>query len=124
MLEDIKKAIDILDKVDDYYYDLPNKQSEIDFKISDIYHYIETHNIDSEKAYRLIKELKANLIERRNLKNEQIILQLYYNNKHMIMNKSNRAIMLNSLCKRNKDLNSEYKYRIYNKDEFENMIEK
>lgn len=123
-LDDIKQIIELLDSIDDKYNELPEKQSEIDSKISDIYHYIESSTMNSKNSYRVVKELKKLLLERRELKKEQSVLQIFQNEKERLKLKSNRAILLNQVCKEDKNYNTKYNYRIYNEEKFKEQMEK
>lgn len=54
--------------------ELALKQSEADKNIADIYHYIETTNLNACQGYKAYKKLQAALIERRRIKNEREVV--------------------------------------------------
>ena len=54
--------------------ELALRQSEADKVVSDIYHYIETTNLNACQGYKAYKKLQAALIERRRIKNEQEVV--------------------------------------------------
>lgn len=123
-LEELKTVIELLDSLDDKFNSLPERNSLVDSKISDIYHYIENNTMNSKNSYRVVKELKHLLQERRELKKEQSVLQILQNEKERLKLKSNRAILLNQICKEDKNYNQKYNYRVYNEEEFKEQMEK
>lgn len=123
-LDEIKQVIELLDNIDDKYNSLAERDSEVDSKISDVYHYIENTTMNSKNSYRVVKELKTLLQQRRELKKERSILQIFQNEKERLKLKSNRSILLNQVCKEDKNYNQKYNYRIYNEEEFKEMMEK
>lgn len=123
ILEKIKEVVKLLDELEDYDNDLPSKQSDIDQRISDIYHYVENTRMTTKNSYRVVKELKTLLLERREFKQDQSLLATFENNKAKLNLKSNRAMMLADMHKAQKNLDTEYKFRIYDKDEFVKQME-
>lgn len=72
-LLDAMKAVEMLvsqDKVDE----LCRRQSEADKTVCDIYHFIETSNLNASQGYKAYKRLQTALIERRKIKNEQAMV--------------------------------------------------
>lgn len=123
ILEKIKEVVKLLDELEDYNNDLPSKQSDIDQRISDIYHYVENTRMTTKSSYRVVKELKTLLLERREFKQDQSLLATFENNKAKLNLKSNRAMMLADMHKAQKNLDTEYKFRVYDKDEFVKQME-
>lgn len=123
MLEEIEKAITQLDNIDKYINELPELKSNNDLAISDLYHYIENNTMNSKSCYRIVKELKQNLIKRRKLKNEEEILRTYINQKSKLVGIDNRKMILAELHKTQKRLNQPYKNRIYVEQELKDMLE-
>lgn len=123
ILEKIKDVVSILDELEDYDNNLSNKQSNVDQSISDVYHYIENNRITSKSGYRICKELKMLLLERRSLKQERSLLDTFSNEKTRLNLKTNRSILLADLHKTQKNFDTEYKYRVYDKDEFAKRME-
>lgn len=119
----IKEVVEILDELDEYFEELPTQQSEIDRKISDIYHYIENSTMNSKNSYRVVKELKQILLLRRQFKQEQSILQTFQNEKERLKLATNRKMLLASVHKAEKDLDTNYKFRIYDEEEFIKQME-
>lgn len=113
----------ILDEIDKFDSNVSNKMSEFDNKLIDLYHYIENNPIDTKKAYRLCKELKSILNERRDLKNNVELLREFQKHKLKLNNGiANRQVLLSEMGKRAKSLNQPYKYRIYTDEELKEKI--
>lgn len=121
--KEIKEAILILNKVDEYNESLPLLISNNDLAISDLYHYIENNTMNTKSSYRIVKELKEKLKERRKLKNEQDILRTFYNQKQRLLETNNRNMILANLGKEEKKLQTSYKNRIYNEEELKQKLE-
>ena len=119
----IKEAILILNKVDEYNESLPLLISNNDLAISDLYHYIENNTMNAKSSYRVVKELKDKLKERRKLKNEQDILRTFYNQKQRLLETNNRNMILANLGKEEKKLQALYKNRIYDEKELKQKLE-
>ena len=117
VIQRISDAIVILDEVDNYFKSIPEKQSENDMTISDIYHYIENNQISTKGSYRLIKELKEHLLIRRILKEDQEILRTFVSLKSKLNLPENRQMLLSEINKTRKRLDAPYNYRIYESEE-------
>lgn len=122
-LNKIKEICNILDSLEEATENLPNAESEVDKKISDLYHFIENNKMDAKMCYRMIKELKEVLSERRNLKYKQTILYSFRNNIDRLNLKTNRSMLLADVNKKLKDVQKEYKNRIYDEEELRKKIE-
>ena len=123
MIEEIKEAVSLLDKIDEYNEILPSLMSNNDLAISDLYHYIENNSLSSKSSYRMIKELKERLKERRKLKNQQAIMNVYNNQKQKLIELNNRKMLVVNLCKEQKKLKTPYKNRIYEETELKENLE-
>lgn len=117
VLEKIKEVVCGLDELDKYFSSIPEKQSENDMAISDLYHYIEANQISTKGTYRIVKELKEHLIIRRDLKNDQELLRTFVNNKPKLNLPQNREMLLNEMHKTNNRLNQTYNYRVYESED-------
>lgn len=117
VIEKINECVKILDEVDEYFKSIPEKQSENDMAISDIYHYIENNQISTKGSYRLIKELKEHLSIRRILKEDQEILRTFVNHKSKLNLPENRQLLLGEVNKTKNRLNLPYNYRVYESEE-------
>lgn len=117
VINKINECTIILDELDEYFSNIPNKQSENDLAISDIYHYIENNQISTKGSYRIIKELKEHLLIRRQLKEEQELLRTFTNNKNKLNLPENRQMLLGEVNKTKNRLSAPYNYRIYDSEE-------
>lgn len=122
-LDQIKQIVSLLNSIDEKYDSISDRQSVVDSKISDIYHYIENNTMNSKSSYRIVKELKNVLSQRRELKKEQSILQIFQNEKERLKIKNNRSMLLAEVCKEDKGYNKKYNYRIYDEEEFKKQME-
>lgn len=124
---DIKqKLIDVvatLNELDNYLEEIPEKQSKIDLAISDLYHYIENNTLNSKSSYRVVKELKTILQERRKLKQEQDLLRTYNIHRNKLTQIDNRGLLLSEVNKTEKIVNLPYKNRIYDEEELKTKLE-
>lgn len=122
VLEEIKNAINILNKVDEYKDTLVDKLSEQDKRLSDLEHYIEENKLSTNQCYRMIKEIKKQREIRRKIKNDYTILTNYGNNINKLINHDSRRMLLEKVYKANKSLETKYKNRIYTKEELEELL--
>lgn len=119
IFEKLKEANDILNYLEEYYETIPNKQSKVDSELSDLYHYIENHNLNASQSCKLIKQIKRKRIERRKIKNDYELLRAYKTNCNKLSNKGSREILFCELSKTKKQLNYPYKNRVYTQEQFE-----
>lgn len=50
------------------------------------------------------------------------LLRVYDENKNKLSSNENRQFLLHEVCKKEKNLNTEYKYQEYTKEELESII--
>ena len=122
IVEEVKEVISKLNAIDSYNSSLSQQLSIIDKKQQDILHLIESQKISAFEAYRIIKELRQVRIERRKIKNDMELLRVYDENKNKLSSNENRQFLLHEVCKKEKNLNTEYKYQEYTKEELESII--
>ena len=124
ILEKIIEVSNILDEIDDFESSISSEMSNYNYKLSDLYHYVENKTMDTKKCYRLCKELKKVLKERRQFKNNVELFHEYKNNVQKLNNgKENRKLMLAAIGKRSKQLNQPYKNRVYLEEELKEIME-
>ena len=124
ILEKIIEVSNILDEIDDFESSISSEMSNYNYKLSDLYHYVENNTMDTKKCYRLCKELKKVLKERRQFKNNVELVHEYKNNVQKLNNgKENRQLMLAAIGKRSKQLNQPYKNRVYSEEELKEIME-
>ncbi len=124
ILEKIIEVSKILDEIDKFDNNISDKMLEYNYKLSDLYHYIENNNMDNKKCYRICREFKKVLKERREFKNNVEIMNEYKQLKLKLTSGiENRQLLLSSLGKRVKSLNMPYKNRIYTEEELKEIME-
>lgn len=122
IVEEITNAIKILDEVESYTESLCEALSNQDQKTSDLLHYIENNNINAAQSCHLIKEIKKVRMERRKIKNDMEIARAFKDNIGKLINTENRKMILSKLHKTSKQLESEYKNRIYTTQDFTEIL--
>ena len=123
VVKKIEKAIEILDEVDEYFNELPNMQQNIDYKLSDLFHYIQERKIVSENgAKNMWQILKDHRLERKNLNYDRGIKAFYNDNKKKLLDMDNRKFFKNDLYQKIKNLTEEYKYRVYSEEDIKTML--
>lgn len=61
MIDELLNAVDILNNVDNYIASLPDKQSECDSRLSDLYHVLENNSLNSSQCWHFVKEMKKSM---------------------------------------------------------------
>ena len=119
-----QEVTDILNDIDDYSTGLANKLSEVDQKIQDLLHYIEYNKINILWSYKYIVELKKLRLERRKIKNDMLIIDVYNKHKSKLPSYENRKFFMTEIYKMEKQLEAPYKNRQYKEGEIEKILEK
>ena len=123
VIENIKKAISLLEENENYYQELFELQSQTDKKIDYWLHYIELEKVPVTQSYKIIKEIKRLRNLRRQYKNEMALMRVFKDNEQKLCNISNRKILLNQVCKTdNKQQNAKYSYDAYTSEEIEKIL--
>lgn len=122
IIENINKAITILDEIDNMIESQPKALQQVDYKLSDLYHLIENNELSDEASVNVIKEIHNLRKLRRSLNNEHDIEVLYQNQKSKMIGNDTRQFLLTDIHKTLKKLNSEYKNRVYTEDEINELI--
>lgn len=122
IIEEIKDIIEKLDKIDTYNSGLGQQLSSIDKKQQDILHYVENNKLSAFGCYRLFKELKKVRLERRKIKNDMEISKIYLEQRNKLLSTDNRKFLLQTLYKKEKSLDTEYKLQEYKEEELEEII--
>lgn len=123
ILDKIVNICSELDTIEEYDNGLSDALSNVDSKLSDLYHYIETNKLKTNQCYRIIQEMRKVLIERRKIKNDMELMKIYHQNENKLLKGTNRQILLSSVGRTNKRLTeSEYINRVYTKEEIEELV--
>lgn len=122
IINNLTKAIDLLNEIDDELSRSPNLQSNVDSKLSDIYHYIENNKLTTSQRYRIVGILADLRRERRQVLNDYELLKTFNNNESKLCNKDNRKMLLAEMRKKEKQLHTVYKNRIYTEEELKELV--
>lgn len=121
IVEEIKEIVAKLNELDDYNSSLNQKLNVLDEKTQDILHYIENNKISAFGCYRIIKELKQIRVERRKVKQDIELARTYDEQKNKLSSKNNRQFLIQEICKKEKQLQTTYKNRVYCEDEIKGI---
>jgi len=124
IIKTLQEVVDTLNSIDQYYDGLTGKLSEVDLKIQDLLHYIETNKISILWAYKYLMQLKKLRMERRKIKNDMAILAKYSEHKNKMISQGNRQFLITELHKVQKQLEIPYKNRQYTNEEIEEILKK
>lgn len=122
VLKTIDDTITLLNDLDNYKDSLNENLSIKDQSLSDLYHYIEFNKLDSKASYRMIKELKRILADRRKIKDDMSILRIFEEQKEKMLKKDNRQLMASNIHKQDRML-KKYNYNIYSEEELKELME-
>lgn len=122
IVEEITNATKILDTIENYTDGLCEALSNKDQKISDLLHFIENNSINAAQSCHLIKEIKKVRLERRKIKNDMEIARVYRDNINKLISIENRKMLLTKIHKATKQLETEYKNRVYTNKDFMEML--
>lgn len=122
IIENITKASELLNEVEDYGNTLAERLSILDSKEQDLLHFIENNNLSILWSYKMLKEIKGIRLERRKVKNDMELLYKFNEIKSKLTSKNNRDFILADLNKRAKQLNIPYKNRQYTDEEMSKII--
>lgn len=122
----VKTVTDIckkLDDLDDYIDSLPNLHSEMDMRMSDLYHPIENEVFTTTQAKRFTDEIQSVCSNRRIIKTDTSIAKVFRDNQGKLLQKGNRQLLLsrlNALAKIKEK--TDYSYRVYTEDEINKLL--
>ena len=122
IVNELKIVTEKLDALDSYFNSMGELESNIDMKLSDLYHYIENNSLKTNECYRMIKEIKKQREIRRNLKEDYVLLSAYRNNHQRLNNEANRKMFMTVMYKTKKDLAKQYKNRVYTDQEIKDIL--
>lgn len=122
IIQTINSAIKLLDDVDNYEQEIPRLQSEVDSRLSDLYHYIENNKLKTNQCYRIVQEIHKLRRERRNINNDHELLRTFKANEQKIINTNNRKMLMTELRKTEKRLNNQYVNRVYTEEEIKKIL--
>ena len=119
----VVEVIELLDEIDSYDEGLVNNLSNVDSKISDLYHYVEEHKLKTSECYRFVQELRKVLLERRKVKDDISLLSVYKREREKLLNNKNRIFLRQTIFKKNREITeSNYKNRVYTDNELNDIL--
>lgn len=121
ILDNIIRAISILNKTDEYLESLTSRLSECDSLVSDYEHFIESTPIDEVDLKKLYQNMQENFIKRRNIKNDMAINNNYKNLTARLNNITNREFLIQSLKNTQSKLGTKYHNRILKNEDIEEL---
>lgn len=124
IIEELKEITTKLNNLDNYLDNIGDMQRDIDYRLCDLYHYIENNPLKTNECYRIVKEIKNQREIRRRLKNDYELLRTYKNNSQRLNSEDNRKMFMTTLYKTNKELGKKYKNRIYSEEEMNQILGK
>ena len=122
IVEELKEVIIRLDYLDTYLDSLGELQSNVDLKLSDLYHYIENNSLKTNEAYRIVKEIKEQRKLRRKYKQEYELLKTYKEDIQRLNSVDNRKFLMSGIYKTQKSLNTKYKNRVYTDEDLKIIL--
>mgnify|MGYP003300143216 CR=1 FL=1 len=122
IIENVRKATELLNEVEDYGATLFDKLSVLDSKEQDLLHYIENNKINVLWCYKMVREIKNIRLERRKVKNDMELMYKFNEDKNKLASKENRGFILTNLNKRAKLFDIPYKNRQYSEEELQKIV--
>lgn len=120
--EKIKQVMDLLDEIDEMIKTQSMELQQVDYELSDWYHYIENNNIDENSSKKILGEIQRLRKVRRGLQNEYEIETTYKNNSSKVMGNNTRGLLLAEINKTIKRLDCDYKNRILTEDSISELL--
>ena len=108
----IQQVINLLDDIDKIIDDVPEKQQENDYTISDYLHLLENEEIGTVVAANVGQKLKEIRIERHHWNNLFILSNTYLKYKNKLLAKDQRESLIDEMKRTTSHLGQEYKYRV------------
>lgn len=122
IIKNLTKSIELLDEIDEEYERIPYIKSQLDQRLSDVYHFIEFNHLNTNQRYRAVSLLQGLLEERRKSKNDWELLRTFKNIENKLSQKANRKMLIAEIRKKEKLINSKYKYRVYTEEELREFV--
>ncbi len=122
IIEKVKEISELMNELQSYTNNLSASLQAVDYRISDLLHFIESEKLDTKACYRIVKELKNVRKDRRKIKNDMELSKTLNLNLNKLLNIENRQFLLAELNKTNNHLNNKYKNRIYTEEEIKELI--
>lgn len=123
-LAKIQQVLNLLNEIDDIIDNLPEKQQNVDWEISDYLHLLESRGEELTKDAKLSIDdsLARCRTLRRRLLNIFEISKVYNTNKNKLIYKNQREFLSNQIQATMKKLNNDYKYRVLDDKTIDDII--
>lgn len=122
IIENVRKATELLNEVEEYGSTLFDKLSVLDSKEQDLLHYIENNRINVLWCFKMVREIKDIRLERRKVKNDMELIYKFNESKNKLASKENRPFIITELNKRAKLFDAPYKNRQYTEEELHSIL--
>ena len=122
IIENVRKATELLNEVEEYGATLFDKLSVLDSKEQDLLHYIENNRINVLWCFKMVREIKDIRLERRKVKNDMELIYKFNESKNKLASKENRPFIITELNKRAKLFDAPYKNRQYTDEELRSIL--
>lgn len=121
MIDKVIEASKILNDVEEYIDKLPERQSNCDSSLSDLYHFLESNKLNAVQCCAFVKEMQKVCIERRKIKNDYEIGRIYKAHCNRLNAKDSRQLFISELKKTENNLSKKYKNRIYTDEKLKKL---
>lgn len=123
IIKRVASICDQLDELDDYLDSLPVLHSEMDLRMSDLYHPIENTGLTATQAKRFTDEIQSVCNNRRVIKTDISYAKVFRDNIGKLLQKGNRQLLMSKLYSLSKQKETtEYKYRVYSEQEIDKLL--
>lgn len=116
LLNKLISSIASVSQVEGEIYNYVEELGTIQDQILDIEHYLEDHVITKDGAVELINILQKLRIERRQIKQMWELWNVYGVSRDKLKQKDYREFLINDLLKKDKDLQTQYKYKQFDEE--------
>lgn len=120
--EKIKQAMALLDEIDEMIKTQSIELQQVDYELSDWYHFIENNDIDENSSKKVLEEIQRLRKVRRGLQNEYEIENTYKNNSSKVMGNNTRGLLLAEINKTMNRLDCDYKNRVLTEDSINELL--
>lgn len=109
-------------EIDEYFNNLSSFQSQNDEYLSDLLHYVETHEFTQASALKFLSLLKEKRLKRRKLNNDYEIKKAFDSGRNRFTFYEQREMFMNSIYKKERELSHSYNPRQVSFEEIDQLI--
>lgn len=122
VIDNLIKAISILNKTDEYLESLSSGLSECDSLLSDYEHFIENMNVEEVNLKKLFIDMQDNFKKRRIIKNDMALKDNYKNLQNRLNNEVNREFLIQNMKTAQSKLGVKYHNRILTEEQQQELL--